>query len=94
MAEPRDRTPDGKDIAESEAEAANRQNNAAEAEIDAGFSPPGGKTTQSAGGTGPTGQPHASSEPSSGGMRSEGEPDSRSAGGGGRGEEGMLGEGV
>lgn len=93
MAEPRDRTPDGKDIAESEAEAANRQNNAAEADMEAGFSPPGGKATQSAGGTGPTGQPHASSDPASG-MRSEGEPDSRSLGQGDHGEGGMLGEGV
>lgn len=102
MAGPLDRTPDGKDLAESENEAANRQNNAAEADIEAGYSPPGGVDTQSAGATGPTGQPHASSRLE--GMASEGdlarEGDNASLAGSdierieGGDERGMLGEGV
>jgi len=84
------------DRAESEAEAANRQNLEADRqksppEVNSGHGEPGGEATHVTGGTGPTGEPQASTRP--GGMASEGEPDS-SAGRDGGAEKGMLGEGV
>lgn len=76
------------DRAESEAEAANRQNQKA-GQANEGFGEPGGETTHTTGGTGPTGQPAAATQP--GGMASEGDskalPEAGAA-------EGMLGEGV
>lgn len=83
-----DTSPDGKDYAESEAEAANRQNAAAEREIEDGdFGEPGGEAAHSAGGSGPTGQPHATTHPE--GMETRGGADDN-----GGAERGMLGEGV
>ena len=89
MPGPSEQPSDGKDYAEGEAEAANRQNAQAEHAIeDSGFGEPGGEAAHSAGGTGPTGEPHAESH-----------PENTKTGGGGADrdsgvESGMLGEGV